>query len=99
MTEKELDAFMSKVLLDAIAFDEDRLEEKIPYAASARHRRQMRAMLKIPCVGQENGASLSGKGAADSSSHIIDAVIGTWQRDACQPDRSGDDCSVGYRMV
>ena len=25
MTEKELDAFMSKVLLDAIAFDEDRL--------------------------------------------------------------------------
>ena len=40
MTEKELDAFMSKVLLDAIAFDEDRLEEKIPYAASARHRRQ-----------------------------------------------------------
>ena len=29
MTEKELDAFMSKVLLDAIAFDEDRLEEKI----------------------------------------------------------------------
>ena len=35
MTEKELDAFMSKVLLDAIAFDEDRLEEKIPYAASA----------------------------------------------------------------
>ena len=42
MTEKELDAFMSKVLLDAIAFDEDRLEEKIPYAASARHRRQMR---------------------------------------------------------
>jgi hypothetical protein len=57
MTEKELDAFMSKVLLDAIAFDEDRLEEKIPYAASARHRRQMRT-----CVGQENGASLSGKG-------------------------------------
>ena len=48
MTEKELDAFMSKVLLDAIAFDEDRLEEKIPYAASARHRRQMRAMLKDP---------------------------------------------------
>ena len=47
MTEKELDAFMSKVLLDAIAFDEDRLEEKIPYAASARHRRQMRAMLKV----------------------------------------------------
>lgn len=30
MTEKELDAFMSKVLLDAIAFDEDRLEEKSP---------------------------------------------------------------------
>ena len=48
MTEKELDAFMSKVLLDAIAFDEDRLEEKIPYAASARHRRQMRTMLKDP---------------------------------------------------
>ena len=48
MTEKELDAFMSKVLLDAIAFDEDRFEEKIPYAASARHRRQMRAMLKDP---------------------------------------------------
>lgn len=48
MTEKELDAFMSKVLLDAIAFDEDRLEEKIPYAASARHRHQMRAMLKDP---------------------------------------------------
>ena len=48
MTEKELDAFMSKVLLDVIAFDEDRLEEKIPYAASARHRRQMRAMLKDP---------------------------------------------------
>ena len=44
----KLDAFMSKVLLDAIAFDEDRLEEKIPYAASARHRRQMRAMLKDP---------------------------------------------------
>lgn len=44
MTEKELDAFMSKVLLDAIAFDEDRLEEKIPYAASARHRRQMRTI-------------------------------------------------------
>ena len=48
MTEKELDAFMSKVLLDAIAFDEDRLEEKIPYAASTRHRHQMRAMLKDP---------------------------------------------------
>jgi len=48
MTEKELDAFMSKVLLDAIAFDEDRLEEKIPYAASARHWHQMRAMLKDP---------------------------------------------------
>ena len=48
MTEKELDAFMSKVLLDAIAFDEDRLEEKNPYAASARHQRQMRAMLKAP---------------------------------------------------
>ena len=48
MTEKELDAFMSKVLLDAIAFDEDRFEEKIPYAASARHRHQMRAMLKDP---------------------------------------------------
>ena len=27
MTEKELDAFMSKVLLDAIAFDEDRLHD------------------------------------------------------------------------
>ena len=95
MTEKELDAFMSKVLLDAIAFDEDRLEEKIPYAASARHRRQMRAMLKDPV----RWTACLEKGAADSSSHIIDAVIGTWQRDACQPDRSGDDCSVGYRMV
>ena len=61
MTEKELDAFMSKVLLDAIAFDEDRLEEKIPYAASARHRRQMRTMLKDP-VRWTRGASLSGKG-------------------------------------
>ena len=91
MTEKELDAFMSKVLLDAIAFDEDRLEEKIPYAASARHRRQM--------LGKRTGQACLEKGAADSSSHIIDAVIGTWQRDACQPDRSGDDCSVGYRMV
>ena len=98
MTEKELDAFMSKVLLDAIAFDEDRLEEKIPYAASARHRRQMRAMLKEPGRWTRGQACLE-KGAADSSSHIIDAVIGTWQRDACQPDRSGDDCSVGYRMV
>ena len=28
MTEKELDAFMSKVLLDAIAFDEDRARRR-----------------------------------------------------------------------
>ena len=62
MTEKELDAFMSKVLLDAIAFDEDRLEEKIPYAASARHRRQMRAMLKDPVRWARERGSLSGKG-------------------------------------
>ena len=96
MTEKELDAFMSKVLLDAIAFDEDRLEEKIPYAASARHQSDAESSRAL---GKRTGQACLEKGAADSSSHIIDAVIGTWQRDACQPDRSGDDCSVGYRMV
>ena len=50
-------------------------------------------------LDKRTGQACLEKGAADSSSHIIDAVIGTWQRDACQPDRSGDDCSVGYRMV
>lgn len=99
MTEKELDAFMSKVLLDAIAFDEDRLEEKIPYAASARHRRQMRTMLKDPVRWTRERGKPVWKRVLQTGSHIIDAVIGTWQRDACQPDRSGDDCSVGYRMV
>ena len=28
MTDKELDAFMGKVLLDAVAFDEDHIGEK-----------------------------------------------------------------------
>ena len=41
MTDKELDAFMGKVLLDAVAFDEDHIGEKIPYKASVHHRHQM----------------------------------------------------------
>ena len=48
MTDKERDAFMGKVLLDAVAFDEDHVREKIPYKASVHHRHQMRAMLKDP---------------------------------------------------
>ena len=94
MTEKELDAFMSKVLLDAIAFDENPLCCVCTTPASnASDAERSRALDK------RTGQACLEKGAADSSSHIIDAVIGTWQRDACQPDRSGDDCSVGYRMV
>lgn len=48
MTDKELDAFMGKVLLDAVAYDEGRIGKKIPYKASAQHRHQMRTMLKDP---------------------------------------------------
>ena len=97
MTEKELDAFMSKVLLDAIAFDEDRLEEKIPYAASARHRRQMRAMLKDPVRWTRERGKPVWKRVLQTAAVIL--LMLSLGLGSVMLASSGDDCSVGYRMV
>ena len=48
MTEQELDLFMRNVLLDAIALDEERIQETIPYTPSLHHQKQIKAMLKNP---------------------------------------------------
>lgn len=49
MTEQELDRLLRKILLDAVALDEEeQTREEIPFSPSARHRRQIRAMLSNP---------------------------------------------------
>ena len=49
MTDQELDTLMRRVLVDAIALEtQDMPEDDIPYEPSAKHQRQVRAMLANP---------------------------------------------------
>ena len=54
MTDKELDSMMQQILLDAIALDEERCEDKIPFEPSLKYQHQTALMLKDPIRWEKN---------------------------------------------
>ena len=54
MTDNELDSMMQQILLDAIALDEERCEDKIPFEPSLKYQHQTALMLKDPIRWEKN---------------------------------------------
>ena len=54
MTDNELDSMMLQILLDAIALDEERCEDKIPFEPSLKYQHQTALMLKDPIRWEKN---------------------------------------------
>lgn len=54
MTDNELDSMMQQILLDAIALDEERCEDKIPFEPSLKYQHQTALMLKDPIRWKKN---------------------------------------------